>query len=304
VWKKLVECVPNISEGRHESLISEIATAAQGHGRVLLDTKPDADQNRTVITLVGEPDALAEGVLALMRAAVERIDLRQHRGTHPRMGAVDVIPFVPVRGVTMPECVALSRRVAEEIADKLGVPVYLYEESARDETRRDLAAIRRGEFEGLAEKMKDPTWCPDLGSSHPHPSAGAVAVGAREFLIAFNVNLATPDLSVAKRVAAAVRFSSGGLRYVKALGFPLAERGAVQVSMNLTNFRRTPILRVLEMVRREAERCGVAVSGAEIVGTVPREALYEAAASSLQLLDFSPKLVLEERIEEVLGEDR
>jgi glutamate formiminotransferase len=220
------------------------------------------------------------------------------------MGAVDVIPFIPVRGVTMADCVGLSRLVGERIAAELKIPVYLYEESATSEARRNLATIRKGEFEGFAEKISLPEWRPDFGEARVHPTAGVVAVGAREFLIAYNIDLNTSDLSVAKEIAKAVRYSSGGLRYVKALGFPLADKGIVQVSMNLTNFKKTPILRVFELVKREAERRGVMVIGSEIVGTVPRAALYEVARMALQVREFSSDdLVLEERIEDALSED-
>lgn len=300
MWSRIVECVPNISEGRRREVVEEIAAAVEGEGRRIIDLSMDPDHNRSVITIVGEPEGLANGVLALARKAVERIDLRKHQGAHPRMGAVDVIPFIPVRGVTMSECVALSREVGKRIAQELEVPVYLYEESATSEGRRNLAVIRKGEFEGFAEKIALPEWRPDFGAPRLHPTAGAVAVGAREFLIAYNINLATSDITVAKEIAAAVRFSSGGLRYVKALGFPLAERGIVQVSMNLTNFKKTPILRVFEMVKREAERRGVMVMGSEIVGMIPRQALYDVASAALQVEGFSSELVLEERIEEAL----
>lgn len=297
MWTSLVECVPNISEGRRREVVEEIAAAATGEGRRVIDLSLDADHHRSVITLVGEPEGVAEGVIHLVRKAVERIDLREHRGAHPRMGAVDVIPFVPIRGVSMADGVDLSRKVGERIAQEFGIPVYLYEESARHESRRDLARIRQGEFEGLAQKMTDPQWHPDYGPPRPHPTAGAVAVGAREFLIAYNINLASSDLGVAKKIAAAVRFSSGGLRYVKALGLPLENRGIVQVSMNLTNFRKTPILRVFELVKWEAQRHGVMVLGSEIVGSVPRQALYDVAATALHLEGFSSESILEERIE-------
>jgi glutamate formiminotransferase len=300
MWSRIVECVPNISEGRRREVVEEIAAAVEGEGRRIIDLSMDPDHNRSVITIVGEPEGLANGVLALARKAVEKIDLRKHQGAHPRMGAVDVIPFIPVRGVTMSECVALSREVGKRIAQELEVPVYLYEESATSEGRRNLAVIRKGEFEGFAEKIALPEWRPDFGAPRLHPTAGAVAVGAREFLIAYNINLATSDITVAKEIAAAVRFSSGGLRYVKALGFPLAERGIVQVSMNLTNFKKTPILRVFEMVKREAERRGVMVMGSEIVGMIPRQALYDVASAALQVEGFSSELVLEERIEDAL----
>jgi len=303
MWTRLAECIPNISEGRRE-VVEEIAGAAAGEGRRVIDLSLDADHNRSVITLVGNPEGLTDGITHLVKKAVERIDLRCHRGAHPRMGAVDVIPFVPIRNVSMVDCVDLSHNVGERIWQEFGVPVYLYEESATREARRNLANIRRGEFEGLAEKMSDPEWRPDFGEPRPHPTAGAVAVGAREFLIAYNINLATSDLGTAKQIAAAVRFSNGGLRYVKALGLPLENQGIVQVSMNLTNFRKTPILRVFDLVKREAERRGVRVLGSEIVGTVPRQALYDVAATALQLETFTPDLVLEERIEEILREDR
>jgi len=304
MWDKLIECVPNISEGRRREVAESIASAASGPGRKVIDLSMDPDHNRSVITIVGQPEGLVKGVLALTKMASELIDLNKHRGEHPRMGAVDVIPFIPVRGVTMADCISLSRRVGEHIAAELHIPVYLYEESATNESRRNLATIRKGEFEGLAEKITRPEWRPDFGIAKIHPTAGVVAVGAREFLIAYNVDLATSDLSVAKKIARAARFSSGGLRYVKALGFPLAERGIVQVSMNLTNFKKTPILRVFELVKREAERRGVMVIGSEIVGTVPRAALYDVAQMALQVRGFSDDLVLEERIEDALSEDR
>ena len=303
MWSKLIECVPNISEGRRRDVAEAIAQAADGPGRKLIDLSMDPDHNRSVITIVGEPDGLLDGVLGLASKAAELIDLNVHRGEHPRMGAVDVIPFIPVRGVTMADCIDLSRSVGERIAEELAIPVYLYEESATREERRNLATIRKGQFEGFAEKIKDPQWEPDFGEARIHPTAGVVAVGAREFLIAYNIDLATSDLSVAKEIARAVRYSSGGLRYVKALGFPLSEKGIVQVSMNLTNFKKTPILRVFELVKREAERWGVMVIGSEIVGTLPRRALYDVARMALQVREFSDDLILEERIEGAIRED-
>ena len=303
MWNKLIECVPNISEGRRRDVAEAVARATDGPGRRVIDLSMDPDHNRSVITIVGEPDGLLDGVLGLASKAAELIDLNVHRGEHPRMGAVDVIPFIPVRGVTMADCIDLSRRVGERIAEELAIPVYLYEESATREERRNLATIRKGQFEGFAEKIKDPQWEPDFGEARIHPTAGVVAVGAREFLIAYNIDLATSDLSVAKEIARAVRYSSGGLRYVKALGFPLSEKGIVQVSMNLTNFKKTPILRVFELVKREAERRGVMVIGSEIVGTLPRSALYDVARMALQVRDFSDDLILEERIEGAIRED-
>ncbi|HIP99528.1 TPA: glutamate formimidoyltransferase [Candidatus Bipolaricaulota bacterium] len=302
MWGRLVESVPNVSEGRDQGTIQAIAAAIEGVDRVrLLDVDPDPDHNRTVYTLVGEPEGVLRAILALFETALPRIDLRRHRGEHPRMGAVDVVPLVPVRGVGMEECVALSRRLGEEIWTRFRVPVYLYEESATHPERRDLAQIRKGEFEGFPDKIQRPEWAPDFGEPVVHPTAGVVAVGAREFLIAFNVNLGTSDLKVAKEIARAVRGSSGGLRYVKALGFALEDRGIVQVSMNLTNFRKTPIPRVLELIRREAARYGVPVVGTEIVGMVPQAALDQVVTYYLSLERFSPDMVLERRIQEALG---
>jgi glutamate formiminotransferase len=298
--RELIESVPNISEGRRPEVVERIARAAEGEGCWRIDTSSDPDHNRSVITLVGDAPGLTAGILRLVAQAVERIDLRTHRGAHPRMGAVDVIPFIPVQATRMEDCVALSRKVGAAIAERFAVPVLLYEESASASHRRNLALVRKGEFEGLTEKLAQPRWAPDFGPGAPHPSAGAVAVGAREFLIAFNINLASSDLEVAKRIASAVRHSSGGLRYVKALGIALEERGTVQVSMNLTNYRKTPVLRVVEAVEREARRYGVAVTDSEIVGKIPRGALYGAAAAALRLHRFDPSSVLEERIDDVL----
>jgi len=300
--RKLVECVPNVSEGRDREAVAAMAEAIRSVPNVfLLDVQSDPDHHRSVFTFVGEPEAVAEAVFRLFEAALPRIDLRRHRGEHPRMGAVDVVPFVPVRGVTMADCVELAKKVGEEIWRRFRVPVYLYGEAASRPERADLSEIRKGEFEGFFEKIKDPKWHPDFGEPEVHPTAGVTAVGAREFLIAFNVNLGTSDLRVAKEIAKAVRFSSGGLRYVKALGMELKERGIVQVSMNLTNFRKTPLPRVLELVRREAARFGVPVVGTEIVGLIPEEALVQVAEYYLQLEKFSLGQVLERRIEEALG---
>ncbi|MEN3011056.1 MAG: glutamate formimidoyltransferase [Candidatus Bipolaricaulaceae bacterium] len=302
MWDKLVECVPNVSEGRNPEAIAAMAEAIRSVPRVrLLDVQSDPDHHRTVFTFVGEPEGVAEAVYRLFEAALPRIDLRIHRGEHPRMGAVDVVPFVPVRGVKMADCVALARTVGQEIWRRFRVPVYLYAEAATRPERQDLAEIRKGEFEGFFAKIQDPQWAPDFGEPVVHPTAGVTAVGAREFLIAFNVNLGTRDLRIAQEIAKAIRFSSGGLRYVKALGMELRERGIVQVSMNLTNFRKTPLPRVLELVRREAQRYGVPVVGTEIVGLIPEEALVQVAEYYLQLERFSLSQVLERRLEEALG---
>lgn len=295
--RTIIECVPNVSEGRDRAAIDAMAAAVRSApGARLLDVSSDAAHHRSVLTFVGDAVAVRAGVLALFREALARIDLRTHKGEHPRMGAVDVVPFIPVRGSSVEECVALSREVGAAIASEFGVPVYLYEDSASAEHRRNLAEVRKGQFEGFAEKMKDPRWAPDFGPSAPHASAGAVAVGARPFLIAYNVNLATRDLAVADRIARAIRHVSGGFRYVKAMGVELADRGIVQVSINMTNFRKTPLHRVFECVRSEAERHGVAIVGSEIVGLAPADALYAAAEHYLRLEGFSGEQVLETKL--------
>lgn len=295
--RTIIECVPNVSEGQDRGSVDAMAAAVRSTPGVrLLDVSSDGAHNRSVLTLVGDAPAIQAGVLALFREAVARIDLRTHRGEHPRMGAVDVVPFIPVRGSSVEECVALSREVGAAVAGEFGIPVYLYEDSASAEHRRNLAEVRKGQFEGFAEKMKDPRWAPDFGPAAPHPSAGAVAIGARPFLIAYNINLATRDLAVADRIAKAIRHLSGGFRYVKAMGVELADRGIVQVSINMTNFRKTPLHRVFECVRSEAERHGVAIVGSEIVGLSPAEALYAAAEHYLRLEGFSAEQVLETKL--------
>ncbi|HEY1435006.1 MAG TPA: glutamate formimidoyltransferase [Thermoanaerobaculia bacterium] len=298
--RTIIECVPNVSEGRDQASIEAMAAAVRtAPGVRLLDVSSDSAHNRSVLTFVGDGPALRAGVVALFREALARIDLRTHQGEHPRMGAVDVVPFIPVRGSSVEECVALSRDVGAAIAGEFGVPVYLYEDSASADHRRNLAEVRKGQFEGFAEKMKEARWAPDFGPAAPHPSAGAVAVGARQFLIAYNVNLATKDLAIADRIARAIRHLSGGFRYVKAMGVELADRGIVQVSINMTNFRKTPLHRVFECVRSEAERHGVAIVGSEIVGLAPADALYAAAEHYLRLEGFSAEQVLETKL---LGE--
>ncbi|MGY4706694.1 glutamate formimidoyltransferase [Candidatus Bipolaricaulota sp. J31] len=303
MWDKIVECVPNISEGRNRETIEAVVRAVKAIPEVrVLDVESDPDHNRSVITFAGTPQGVKEAVLALFREAIPRIDLRVHRGEHPRMGAVDVVPFVPVRGVTMKDCVALSREVGREIWENFRVPVYLYANSATRPEREDLAAIRKGEFEGFTEKIKDPAWAPDFGEPEIHPTAGVVAVGAREFLIAYNVYLNTDDVRIAKAIAKAIRGSSGGLRYVKALGFEIKERGLVQVSMNLTDYKKTPIPRVLELIRREAARYGVTVVETEIVGLVPQGALDQVVEYYLQLRRFDEGMVFERRLRAALEE--
>ncbi|HWZ86498.1 MAG TPA: glutamate formimidoyltransferase [Thermoanaerobaculia bacterium] len=295
--RTIIECVPNVSEGRDRGAVEAMASAVRATPGVrLLDVSSDGAHNRSVLTFVGDAPAVRAGVLALFREAVARIDLRNHKGEHPRMGAVDVVPFIPVRGTSVEECVALSREVGAAIGEQFGVPVYLYEDSATSEHRRNLAEVRKGQFEGFAEKMKDSRWAPDFGPAAPHPSAGAVAVGARPFLIAYNVNLATKDLAVADRIAKAIRHLSGGFRYVKAMGVDLADRGIVQVSINMTNFRKTPLHRVFECVRSEAQRHGVAIVGSEIVGLAPADALFAAAEHYLRIEGFSADQVLETKL--------
>jgi glutamate formiminotransferase / 5-formyltetrahydrofolate cyclo-ligase len=295
----IIECIPNVSEGRRADVVERLAAALRSVAGIrLLDYSSDASHNRSVFTLAGEADPLKTATLVLFEQAVEAIDLRQHRGEHPRLGAVDVVPFVPIEGVTMKECVALATDVAAAVADRFGVPIYLYEEASNNPMRKNLEDIRRGEFEGLAQKMGLPGWAPDFGPAAPHPSAGASVIGARMPLIAYNINLQTDRLDVAKKIAAAIRYSSGGLRYVKAMGIAIEDRGIVQVSMNLTDYEKTPIFRVFDLVRREAARYGVTVLESEIVGLVPSAALVSAAEYYLQLERFGPAQVLENKLRE------
>jgi glutamate formiminotransferase / 5-formyltetrahydrofolate cyclo-ligase len=293
----LIECVPNVSEGRRPEIVAAMADAIRGvKGVRLLDHSSDASHNRSVLTLAGDAVAVEAAVLALAERAIADIDLRTHQGEHPRIGALDVVPFIPIEGVTMAECVELAKKVGAEIARRFNVPVFLYEDAAANPSRKNLEDIRRGEFEGLTAKMRAPEWAPDFGPAAPHASAGATVVGARMPLIAYNINLATDRLDVAKRVAAAIRQSSGGFRYVKAAGFRLENRGVVQVSMNLTNYEKTPIFRVFETVKREAARYGVSILESEIVGLVPAGALTAAAEFYLQLEGFNADQVLENKL--------
>jgi len=295
--KQIVECVPNFSEGRDAAAIDAIAQAVGAvPGVKVLDLTSDPDHHRSVLTFVGDPPACREGVLALFAAAIPRIDLTRHRGQHPRLGAVDVVPFIPIRGIDTAACVALARETAAAVAERFSVPIYLYEDAASSEERRNLSNIRKGEFEGLAEKMKLPEWKPDFGPAAPHPTAGASVIGARMPLIAYNINLGTPDLAIADRIARAIRHIGGGFRYVKAMGVELKDRGIVQVSINMTNYKKTPLHRVFECVKSEAARHGVNVVGSEIVGLTPAEALYEAAEFYLRIEKFTPEVVLETKL--------
>jgi glutamate formiminotransferase len=295
----IIETVPNISEGQDEERVARIVEGLRRvEGLRVLDVQSDSAHHRSVLTLAGSPDAVRRGVLQLYEAAIATIDLRQHRGEHPRLGAVDVCPFIPIEGATMADCVTLARDVAAEVAARFTLPVFLYEEAATSPSRRNLEDIRRGEFEGLAVKMRQPEWSPDYGPAAPHPSAGATVIGARMPLIAYNINLATDRLDVAKKIAAGIRMSSGGFRFVKAMGIELTDRGVVQVSMNLTNYEKTPIFRVFEVVKREAARYGVSVLESEVVGLVPSAALLQAAEFYLQLAGFNAGQVLENKLRE------
>jgi glutamate formiminotransferase / formiminotetrahydrofolate cyclodeaminase len=307
IMKKIVECIPNFSEGRDSDKVELIARTITTVPRVVvLDYSMDADHNRSVITFVGDPEGVVEASVRAAAAAIELIDLNTHVGEHPRLGALDVLPFVPIKGMTMEECVAIARNAGERIANELDIPVYLYEKAATRRDRFDLANIRRGEFETLRDSIEsDPDRKPDFGSRRIHPTAGAMAVGARLPLVAFNINLATDDLGVARKIAKAARGSDGGLLHVKAIGLELKSRRQAQVSMNLVNYEETPIFRAFELVKREAERYGVAIAGSEIVGLVPQAALNACSEFYLQIENFGPELILEKRLQsELLKIDR
>ena len=296
----LVECVPNFSEGRDQAKVDAIVDAMKMPGVYLLDREMDSDHNRCVITLVGERDAIQEAAIRGVGKAAELIDLNFHSGAHPRMGAADVVPFIPIDGVTIEDCVAMANHVGEEIWKRFQIPVYLYESAARTPERQGLENIRRGQFEGIrAEIATNPARRPDIGEPRVHPTAGATVVGARKFLIAYNVFLNTPDVDIAKKIAKAVRFSTGGMRFVKGAGFLV--RGLAQVSMNLTDFEQTPVHRVFEMVKREAARYGVTPVSSEIVGLIPKKALEQAAEWFLQVENFDSSLILENRLSAVMG---
>ncbi len=295
--KTIMECVPNYSEGRNKETVLAIADCFKNKNNVrLLDFSSDEDHNRSVFTVIGEPEALKEAVLLSCEVALKKIDLRRHRGQHPRMGAVDVIPFIPIRNCNIEDAKNIARQVGEYLGEKLHQPVYLYEKSASSPSRENLADVRRGEFEGLAQKMQDPNWKPDFGPNIPNETGGATAVGARMPLVAFNVNLNTPDLSIAKAIAKKVRYSNGGFRYIKAMGVALHERNIVQVSMNVTDYTRTSLYRVFETIKMEAKRYGVNVAGSELIGLAPVMALADAAEYYLQIENFKIEQLLEMRI--------
>ena len=299
MWTRIMECVPNFSEGRDLEKIDKIVSPFRARqGVKLLDYSNDEDHNRLVVTVVGEPEALKEAVIEAIGVAVKLIDLNHHQGQHPRMGAADVVPFIPIKECTMDEAIALSKEVGARVAEAYNLPVFLYEKSASAPHRENLAAIRKGEFEGMAEKIHQPEWKPDFGPAERHPTAGTVAIGARMPLVAYNINLDTPSLEIAHGIAKKVRFIGGGLRFCKAMGVELKERGITQVSMNLTDYSKTAIYRAHEMVRFEARRYGVNIVGSEIIGLVPMEALIDTAAYYLGLENFSMQQVLESRIME------
>lgn len=298
-WTKIMECVPNFSEGRDLEKIDKIVNPFRGNeGVKLLDYSNDIDHNRLVVTVVGQPEALKEAVIEAIGIAVELIDLNHHQGQHPRMGAADVVPFIPIKGCTMDDAIALSREVGATVAERYNLPVFLYEKSASEPHRENLAAVRKGEFEGMAEKIKLPEWHPDFGPAERHPTAGAVAIGARMPLVAYNINLDTPSLEIAHGIAKKIRFIGGGLRYCKAMGVELKERGITQVSINMTDYTKTALYQAMEMVRFEARRYGVNVVGSEIIGLVPMAALIDTSAYYLGLENFSMQQVLEARIME------
>jgi len=296
---RLLECVPNISEGRDQGKIDQIIEPIRSHRRVkLLDLSSDKDHNRSVISFIGEPEAVGEAALSMALKAIDLIDMRSHRGAHPRIGAVDVVPFVPILGVEMEEAVRVARDFGKELG-KRGIPVYYYEEAATRPERRELPSIRKGEYEGLRMKLEDPAWKPDEGPTIFNPKSGATVVGARFPLIAYNVNLKTKEIELAKEIARKVRFRDGGFPGVRALGIELKEKGMVQVSMNLTNYRITNIEKVYEFIREEAKKRGVEIEGSEIVGLIPLGALEGIVQSYLKCPEFSLRQIIEQRILEL-----
>jgi glutamate formiminotransferase len=304
--RKIIECIPNFSEGRRAEVVDQIVAAIKAvPGAILLDRESDPNHNRSVVTFVASPDNVVDAAIAGARKAAELIDLNKHSGEHPRMGATDVIPFVPVSGVTMDECISLARVCGERMWKELQIPVYLYEKAASRPECENLATIRKGQFEGIRDEIgTSAARRPDFGERRVHPTAGITAVGARPALIAYNVNLGTADVEIANKIARAVRHQTGGLRYVKALGFELKDRGIVQVSMNMVNHEGTPLFRVFEMIKREAERYGVPVLGSQIVGLIPQGALNAVADYYLQLEDFTAEQILEHRLDSALGDDQ
>lgn len=290
----IIQCVPNFSEGRNLKIIERIVDAFRAKPDVkLLDYSTDADHNRCVVTVIGKPNAVGDAVVESIGTAVELIDMTRHEGAHPRIGCVDVIPFIPARNCTIEDADLLARRVAAEAAEKFGQPFFLYEMSATAPHRKNLADIRKGQFEGMKEKMKDPLWIPDYGPHTIHPTGGATAIGARMPLICFNINLDTPNVDIARKIGRQIRHINGGFRYVRAMGIKLDERNLAQVTMNLTNYTQTSVYRVFETVKMEARRYGVNIVGSEVIGFLPMQAMIDCAEYYLQIEDFSPNQLLE-----------
>jgi len=301
--KQLIECVPNFSEGRRDEVIEAIVEPfRRSRGCVLFDYRADKDHNRLVVSLGGDPDSVQEAILEAAEVAISTIDLAQHQGSHPRIGAVDVIPFVPLQNITMEECVDLSHRFGQRYYQETGVPVYFYEEAALRPERKRLEVIRKGQYEVLKREVIDPGRHPDVGEPTLHPSAGATVIGARKFLIAFNVNLGTDDVNVAKEIAKVVRSSSGGLRHVKCIGLPLKEHGLVQVSTNIVDYEKNTLYRVLELIRMEAKRWNVPVKETEIYGMIPAAAIVDTTSYYMQIAGFDPSQVIELRLLQMLGD--
>lgn len=302
---QLIECVPNFSEGRRQDVIDEIVNCFKGkRGVYLLDHRADEDHNRLVISLVGAPAPIQEALLEAAKVALKHIDMNAHQGGHPRIGAVDVVPFTPIKGITMEECIELAHNFGERYYKETGIPVYFYEDAALRPERKRLEVIRKGQYEVLKDEAKtNPDRRPDIGEACLHPTAGATVIGARKFLVAFNVNLDTPDVNIAKKIAAAVRASSGGFCHVKGIGLALEERGITQVSMNLVDYEKNSLYRVLETIRMEAKRWGVGVVETEVYGMIPVNAILESAAYYLQIAGFDPEQVLELRLLELMGKD-
>jgi glutamate formiminotransferase / 5-formyltetrahydrofolate cyclo-ligase len=296
---KLVECIPNFSEGRNLEIVEKIVDTLRGReGVKLLDYSSDADHNRSVVTVIGEPEKMEKAIIDMAEKVYENIDMTKHEGGHPRMGALDVVPFVPISDVTMDECIELANRVGKTIGEKFNVPVYLYEKAATKKTRENLAKVRKGQYEGFFEKIKEPAWKPNYGPDEMNAKSGCVAVGARVPLVAYNVNLGTDNIEIADKIAKTVRHIGGGLRFVKAMGVKLEDRNIVQVSMNLVNYEKTAVYRAFEMVKMEAKRYGVPVIGSEVIGLVPMASLIQCAEYYLQIEDFSMDQILEKRIME------
>lgn len=296
--EKLVECVPNFSEGRDVAKMERIVDCFRGlKGVQLLDYSNDVSHNRMVVTAVGSPEVMKKAVVNAIETAVREINLNQHRGEHPRMGTADVVPFVPIRNMSMDEAVILAKDVAATVANTCQLPIYLYEKAASAPHRENLAEVRKGQFEGLASKMQNPLWKPDYGPSTPHPTAGATIIGARNFLIAWNVNLNTKEVEIAKAIAKKIRFSSGGYPCVKALGLFLSDKGQAQVSMNLTDFTQTSMKQVFDSIREAASAHGVSIACSEVIGMLPQDALKDTTADALQIIDFGPDRILENRLQ-------